>query len=88
MLDLLHKDVVEETLETGKATNLQNNAAFVGSSKRFLTFTSFMTSITTLVRQNMDSVMEDKKYSTANASTEPNYTYRRITIRADHLPAG
>lgn len=65
MLALLRKKVVRDTLNADIVNYCNTDVAANKLSKRLMTSSSFMTPITTFVRQKMDTAMESKNHNTA-----------------------
>lgn len=65
MLDMLREDVFGETLDAHKAKVPDKDAADDWFSKGVLTTSSFMGSVSTYVRRETDTAMNDKKHSSS-----------------------
>lgn len=67
MLDLMRKEVMQETLDAHVAKLFGTGAAADWLSKRLWTRSSFMEPIATFVRHKKGTTMEDEKYINAFA---------------------
>lgn len=71
MLNLLHKDVILDTLDGHVAKIFDTEAAADRLSKRFLTSSTFMESIATFMRSKTYTTMAQQKFSTTVARKDP-----------------
>lgn len=70
LLDLLRKEVIEETLDAHVTTFFDTDEAAKGLSKRLLASTFFMALIANFNRRKSNTAMQDKKCSTTIASKD------------------